>query len=74
MQTRKQSLTEATLSTFLAFYISVYAASVVYPLFGFHSTPSQNFWITLIFTVISFIRSYLTRRFFNWLHTQEEVS
>lgn len=71
MQSRRQSLTEATLSTFLAFYISVYAASIVYPAFGFHSTASDNFWITLIFTVISFVRSYLTRRFFNWLHAKD---
>ena len=73
MQTHKQSLSEAVLSTFLAFYISVYAASIVYPAFGFPSTSAQNFWITLIFTVISFIRSYLTRRFFNWLHTKESA-
>ena len=71
MQTRSQSMTEALLSTFLAFYISTWVCSFVFPLFGFHSTASDNFWITLIFTVISFVRSYLTRRFFNWLHAKD---
>jgi hypothetical protein len=70
MQSRQQSVIEVICSTLAAFAISVAASSIIFPAFGFHSTHAQNLWITLIFTLISFIRSYLFRRFFNWLHSK----
>lgn len=69
MQKRSHSLAEICLNTFSGFVIAFITASIVFPLFGFHSTPSQNFWINVIFTVVSLIRSYFWRRLFNWLHS-----
>lgn len=38
------------------------------PLFGHRVSLADSFWLTCIFTVISLVRSYALRRFFNRLH------
>jgi len=70
VQSRRQSLLEALAGTVLGFAISMSASAIIYPLFGFHSTFAQTFWITAIFTVISILRSYALRRLFNLLHAR----
>ena len=67
MQTRRQSLIEAFLSSIAAFVTSVMLGMVIYPLFGHRFSVGSNIAIVSIFTVWSFIRSYWTRRFFNWI-------
>ncbi len=66
MQTRTQSLIEATANTLLTIVIGVITQIIVFPWFGLNATIVQNLWIVLIFTAISFVRSFLVRRFFNW--------
>lgn len=68
MQKRRHSLLEALANTFSGFLVSLATAAYVFPLFGFHSTMKENISITLIFTIISIIRSYAWRRLFVWLH------
>lgn len=68
MQKAHHSLLEAVLNTTSGFIFSMTLGQVVYPLFGFNATLSQNFIITLIFTVVSIIRSYVWRRVFNALN------
>jgi hypothetical protein len=58
------SLVEVITGSVIAFVVSVWANWAVLPLFGFHVRIEQSFVITLIFTAISIIRSYLVRRFF----------
>lgn len=70
MQTKSQSAVEVVCSTALAFAISVGAGQVIYPLYGMTPSLGLNVELTLWFTVISIIRSYLTRRFFNWMHAR----
>jgi hypothetical protein len=71
-QTRFQSGVEVVLSTALAFTLSVYAGQyVIYPAFNMHPTMAVNMGSTAAFTVVSIVRSYITRRFFNWLHTRQ---
>ncbi len=65
MQTRLNSFIEASLNTASGFIISYLMGMLVYPLFGFSVTMAQNFWIVVIFTVVSVIRSYVWRRLFN---------
>jgi hypothetical protein len=70
------SLVEVVTGSVIAFVVSIWANRAVLPLFGFHVRIEQSFEITLIFTVISIIRSYVVRRFFeiylrpftDWLH------
>jgi len=67
-QTRMQSAIETVASTAIGFVIAYAASYTVLPLFGHHVTHGQNFWITVIFTVISLIRGWCVRRLFNRLH------
>jgi membrane protein implicated in regulation of membrane protease activity len=65
MQSRLSSFVEASLNTASGFVISLIAGQMVFPMFGFHPTLSENFALTCIFTVISIVRSYIWRRVFN---------
>jgi|HubBroStandDraft_5_1064220.scaffolds.fasta_scaffold793064_2 membrane associated rhomboid family serine protease len=71
MQTRLQSWVEVVCSTALAYTISVFAGQVIYPLFGMQVSVGANIGLTGVFTAISILRSYITRRFFNWLHNRQ---
>ena len=67
-QSRMQSAVETVASTAIGFVIAYVASYMVLPLFGHHVTHGENFWITVIFTVISLIRGWCVRRLFNRLH------
>lgn len=64
-QKKSHSLFEALFNTILGFGISMAANLLVLPLFGLKVTVSSAFWIGIIFTVISIVRSYVLRRLFN---------
>lgn len=63
-QSRVMSLVEVATSSLIGFGVSIWANYAVLPLFGFKVKLAESFAITLIFMVISIIRSYLVRRFF----------
>ena len=63
-QTRVMSLVEVATSSLIGFVVSIWANYAVLPLFGFRVKLSESFAITLVFMVISIVRSYLIRRFF----------
>lgn len=67
MQTRIGSATETATNIILGFGMSMLINGVLLPSMGFHVTAAQNLEIVAIFTVVSVIRSYSLRRFFNWL-------
>jgi hypothetical protein len=69
MQTKMQTVVEVVCSTIFAYCISVGIQNLLYP----HSSFMYNVGTTAIFTVVSLIRSYFTRRFFNWLHSRNVV-
>lgn len=64
-QTRLGSLIEAIINTCIGFAINYTANLLIFPLFGFHITPGANFVLGMIYTVISVVRSYCVRRWFN---------
>jgi hypothetical protein len=65
MQTRLESLAESTLNVATGMLLSFVMGMIVYPMFGFDVSMSQNSWIVIIFTAASFARSYAWRRWFN---------
>jgi len=65
MQNRLNSFIESIANVIIGFLINFIANIYVLPLFGFNITISQSIQIGLIFTLISIIRSYLIRRWFN---------
>jgi len=64
-QTKLGSFVEAWANIAVGFTINFFANMVILPLFGFHVTAGSAFEIGLIFTVISLVRSYVLRRWFN---------
>ena len=65
MQTRKQSLVESLTNVAVGYIVAVLSQLAVFPLFGITVSISDNLLIGLYFTVISLVRGYLIRRYFN---------
>ncbi len=64
-QTRLGSLIEAIMNIIIGFSINFIANMTFFPLFGWEISTSQNIGLGAIYTIISLIRSYLIRRYFN---------
>ncbi len=65
MQSKKQSLIETLTSVFVGWLIGVILNMLVLPLFDYNITVIDSLWVSLIFTVVSVIRGYVIRRWFN---------
>lgn len=70
-QTRLASLLEAKANVAFGYVVSVCAGQFIYPLFDSSIGLTENMGITALFTLLSLARSYLTRRFFNWLQVRK---
>lgn len=68
MQTRRQSMIETAASVAIGYLVALASQLAIFPLFGIHATLSDNLLIGAWFTVISIVRGYYVRRFFNWVH------
>ena len=68
MQTRRQSMIETAASVAIGYVVALLSQIVIFPMFGIHATMTDNLLIGAWFTVISIIRGYYVRRFFNWMH------
>ena len=68
MQTKTGSVTEAAANIAVGFTINFTANMLILPMFGFTNlTFRNNFIIGILYTVISLVRSYVLRRWFNGL-------
>lgn len=70
MQTKKQSMIESLTSTTIGIIIGIVLNLTILPIFGYPVSLSDSLWISVIFTVISIIRSYIIRR---WFNSKEEI-
>ena len=66
-QTRMMSVAEALANVAVGYGVAVATQMVVLPFFGVMVSFSQNLSIGAVFTVVSIIRSYCLRRFFEGL-------
>ena len=67
-QTKLGSITEAWANVAVGFGVNFAANLVILPLFGFASLSlGKNFIIGMLYTIISLVRSYVLRRWFNGL-------
>lgn len=65
-QSKTSSLIESILNQLSGFLLSMLVfAYVIAPIWSFEVSWDQNFIITSVFTLVSIVRSYLWRRFFN---------
>jgi hypothetical protein len=73
MQSVRQSLIETACSTAFGFVLSLlWQHYGVNPLWRLHASPFDSIGITISFTVLSLVRQFYTRRFFNWLHNRNK--
>lgn len=68
MQTKKQSATEILVNIVVGLITSFLIQLALYPLLNIPVSFGQNIIITLVFFVVSFVRGYLIRRFYNRKH------
>lgn len=74
-QSRIGSLIESLVNIAIGFGINLWANMVILPWFGFPVSLGTAFHIGCAFTVISVIRSYAIRRWFNsYLHRMAEAA
>ena len=64
-QTKLSSFIEALMNVAIGFSINYIANLLIFPLFEMHISLADNFWLGMIYTVISIVRSYVIRRWFN---------
>ncbi len=69
MQTRFQSLLESLANVLLGYGVALGAQLLIFPWFSINIPMSSNIAIGIIFTLVSLVRSYALRRFFNWFHS-----
>lgn len=73
LQTRKQSFTESVVNVLVGYGVAVGSQIIIFPFFGIDIPLEENFVIGFYFTVISIIRSYCLRRFFNGYHHKKNT-
>lgn len=64
-QSKLESFVEAKVNMLVGMLVSYILGLIVYPIFGFNVTHTQNLTIMVIFTLASLIRTYAIRRIFN---------
>ena len=65
MQSKRESMIETLTNVGIGWFISFIANMLVLPLFGYNINLTDGVLISIIFTIISIVRGYLIRRFFN---------
>ena len=65
MQTKKWSMIETLVSVGIGWIIGVILNMLVLPLFDYDVSLTDGVLISIIFTAVSVVRSYVVRRFFN---------
>lgn len=64
-QSKLESLTEVCVNVAIGWVIALITQLVVFPMFGINVTVGEQLSISVIFTVVSIIRGYVIRRWFN---------
>ena len=65
MQTKKWSMIESMTSVGIGWFIGVILNMLVLPLFDYDVSLTDGVLISIIFTAVSVVRSYIIRRWFN---------
>lgn len=64
-QTRLGSAIETSVNVAIGLAVSMIANHFVFPAFGFYLSGQANIAISVIYTIISIVRQYVLRRWFN---------
>jgi len=64
-QSRIASLAESVMNVLIGYGVALASQLAIFPMFGIHLSLGDNFAIGAWFTLISLVRSYAIRRWFN---------
>jgi len=64
-QTRISSFIESLMNILIGYFVALASQLLIFPLFNINISIETNLWIGAWFTLISLIRSYIIRRWFN---------
>ena len=64
-QTKLGSMTESIMNIIVGIGFAFGSQLVIFPLYGIHVPIQTNLGITAWFTLVSIVRSYIIRRWFN---------
>jgi len=73
MQSKKYSRYESLTNTITGLVLSFLVQIIIYPALNIPVTLSQNIFITFVFLLVSYIRSYTIRRIFNSLRETNQT-
>jgi hypothetical protein len=65
MQSKKDSFIESITNVIIGYVVALVSQIIVFPIVGVDASIDQNLMIGIYFTIISLLRSYLVRRYFN---------
>lgn len=65
MQTKLESFIESLTNILIGYGVALASQLVIFPHFDIHVPFTTNLWIGAWFTLVSLIRSYILRRWFN---------
>lgn len=71
-QTKTMSAVESAAGTAIGFVISWALTPLILALFGYQAGSGTAFGIVAIYTALSFGRTWLVRRLFNWIHHRHD--
>lgn len=64
-QTKLGSFIESTMNILIGYFVALASQLIIFPLFDIHVPLHDNMMIGAWFTLISLVRSYAIRRWFN---------
>lgn len=64
-QTKLESLLEVIINVTIGWFIAILTQIIVFPWFGIQVTFADQLGISVIFTLVSIVRGYVIRRWFN---------
>ena len=73
-QSRLMSLVESIANVLVGYGVAVVTQILIFPVFGLHTTLTQNLKMGAVFTVVSIARSFALRRVFEAIRTKKPPS
>ena len=71
-QSRAMSLIESLANVAVGYGVAVVTQILIFPIFGLRTTLAQNLMMGAIFTLVSIARSYVLRRLFEGLRSNDK--
>ena len=64
-QTKLESLAEVIVNVAIGWVVALITQLIVFPWFGIHITVGEQLGLSVVFTLVSIVRGYIIRRWFN---------